>query len=166
LGLKDLTEAQVAWLAGIYEGEGSCSIQGTGRAFAVTITMTDGDIINRVFELTGIGSVRTFQRKEYKRCYIWAVSSINAVNFLETILEWLGERRASKAKEAINNWKVNKKQASKNDTMCIRGHSFDPPNKRNKNGTCYTCALGWRAKYRAKKRIEKQECLNQQKLAA
>jgi hypothetical protein len=167
MALKELTDTQVAWLAGIYEGEGSCSIQKKGRAFAVSVMMADEDIVNRIFNLTGIGSVNICRHKnpEHKLYHRWSVSSIGAVEFLEKIIDWLGCRRSEKAKEAINNWRTNRKSATRNDASCIYGHSFDPPNKRNKNGSCYLCSLAARGRWRDKKRKEK-ECLSHQKLAA
>lgn len=151
-----MNESEVAWLAGIYEGEGSCAIT-TGRAIRVEIVMTDEDIVQRVQALTGFGSVRTLpQRNEkYKTAYIWSIGSIEAVMFLQSILPWLGERRAARAEKAIDNWTNNKKQSSKGDCECIHGHRYDAPgNKRTKAGGCHLChlAAARRCKAKAKNR--------------
>jgi hypothetical protein len=150
-----MNEAEVAWLAGIYEGEGSCTIT-TGRAIRVEIVMTDQDIVNRVQALTGFGSVNTLaQRNEkYKTAYRWSIGSIGAVTFLQTILPWLGERRSERAKNAIDNWTNNKKQSSKGDSECIHGHAYDAPgNKRTKSGGCHLCHLAAARKCKQKKKL-------------
>lgn len=166
--MNDLTEAEVAWLAGIYEGEGSCAISKTGRAINVTVTMTDFDIIERLHALTGLGSVSgPFARGDNKPYKTWQVSSIDAVTFLETIKPWLGMRREARAVEAIDNWRNNRTQSVPSDTHCIHGHEFTPENtyvyrdKRNRSHgrSCKTCiavaAKKWRDKQPKKVRAKK-----------
>lgn len=141
--MKDLTEAQVAWLAGIYEGEGSCAITG-GRAIRVSITMTDQDVMESIANLTTLGSVRTVpQRNEnYKQAYTWSIGSSDAVLFLQAIMPWLGHRRTERAQAAIANWSTNRKQSTASDLECVKGHPYSlPGNKRTKYGTCHLCNL-------------------------
>jgi hypothetical protein len=149
-----LTPTEIAWLAGIYEGEGSCSIT-SGRAIRVEIVMTDRDIIERVQSLTGLGSVSSLapRGEKYKPSYRWSVGSINAVVFLTAILPWLGKRRSGRAQDAIDNWNSNKKQSTAGDIACINGHFYDQPgNRRTKYGTCHLCNLAASTRYRQKKR--------------
>ena len=150
--MNKLTPVQVAWLAGIYEGEGSCAIT-SGRAIRVEIVMTDEDVVNRIQSLTGLGSVRSLsQRAEnHKPAFRWSIGSKDAVEFLETILPWLGYRRGRRAKDAITNWRVNKKQSTASDSRCINGHEYDAPdNRRTKYGTCHKCNLEASRRYREK----------------
>jgi hypothetical protein len=152
-----MNKEEIAWLAGIYEGEGSCSIT-TGRAIRIDITMTDEDIVNRIQLVTGLGSVRTVaQRSEnHKQAWCWSVGSKDAVNFLEAVLPWLGERRSRRARDAVTNWKTNRKQSTHLDTMCVKGHYYDrPDNRRTKYGTCHLCNLEASKRYREKTRQSK-----------
>jgi hypothetical protein len=146
--MNSLSDTEVAWLAGIYEGEGYCGIRYPGRNFSVQITMSDFDIIERFHELVGIGTVREIKprgKETYKVCKQWVVSSIDAVHFLETITPWLGIRRKERAIEAIDNWRNNRTQTSKGDTTCIHGHDLTLPNARrvglqSQQGVCRVCA--------------------------
>lgn len=147
-----MNKEEIAWLAGIYEGEGSCAIT-SGRAIRVEVVMTDEDIVNKIRSVTGLGSVSTVaQRGEnHKQAYRWSVGSKDAVTFLEAILPWLGERRSRRAKDAVTNWKTNKKQSTSSDSQCVKGHPYDwPNNRRTKYGTCHLCNLEASRRYREK----------------
>jgi hypothetical protein len=67
-----MTSDQVAWVAGILEGEGSFI---SGKAAGITVTITDLDIIRRLQQVTGVGRIHpTTRRKDYhKDAWIWAV---------------------------------------------------------------------------------------------
>lgn len=153
--MKELTPAEVAWLAGIYEGEGTCSIT-RGRAIRVEIVMTDQDIVDRIQDLTGLGSVRSLSLRgeKHKQAWRWSIGSADAVAFLEAIMLWLGERRKGRAIAAITNWKTNRKQSTSSDTECVRGHVYDGVhNRRTKYGTCHLCNLEASRRYREKKAL-------------
>jgi hypothetical protein len=148
--MNELTPAEVAWLAGIYEGEGSCAIT-RGRAIRVEIMMTDQDVVDRIYTLTGLGSVHILPPRgdKYKTAYRWSIGSIDAVEFLQSVIPWLGERRAGRALDAIQNWKTNKRQSTLGDTECINGHVYETPgNRRTKYGTCHQCNLDASRRYR------------------
>lgn len=152
--MNDLSSEEIAWLAGIYEGEGSCSIT-NGRAIRIEITMTDKDIIDRICNLTGLGRVRILpsRNEKYKQAFNWGLGSLNAVSFLNVIMPWLGERRAARAKAAVKNWTTNKRQANKTDTECTKGHLYDiSSNWRAKDGSCHLCHLDACRRFRAKKK--------------
>lgn len=154
--MNELTDVQVAYLAGIYEGEGSCAIT-SGRAIRVEIVMTDQDVIHNIRNITGLGSVKSVapRAEKHKTAYRWSIGSKDAVLFLEAIYPWLGQRRGDRALDAINNWKTNKTQSSPNDTECVHGHSYLPPNKRTRYGTCHLCNLEASRRYREKVRAQK-----------
>ena len=97
--MNELTPAEVAWLAGIYEGEGSCSIT-SGRAIRVEIVMTDKDVVERIQLLTGLGSVASLapRGENHKTAYRWSVGSVKAVDFLTAILPYRHSPLAWRAK--------------------------------------------------------------------
>jgi intein/homing endonuclease len=145
-----MNESEIAWLAGIYEGEGSCAIT-NGRAIRVEIVMTDRDVMDRIQSITGLGSIHIVpaRGKKHKEAYRWSIGSFEAVQFLLMIAPWLGERRAARAQKAIDNWNTNKRQSTKGDTQCVKGHAYDAPdNRRTKYGTCHLCNLEASRRYR------------------
>lgn len=127
--MNDLTESEIAWLAGLYEGEGNCHI-GKGRLITVSIRMTDFDIIDRLAILTGVGQLLgpyDNNRKDRGPCKPikrWNANGGDAVDFLEVIRPWLGQRRGERADQAIHNWKTNRGRADSRDTHCIHGHEY------------------------------------------
>lgn len=153
--MNELLPAQTAWLAGIYEGEGSCAIT-SGRAIRVEIVMTDKDVIERIHTLTGLGAVHSLpcRNEKYKDAFRWSIGSVDAVEFLTAILPWLGKRRSERALEAVKNWNTNRSQSVSTDTECVKGHAYDAPNnRRTKYGTCHLCNLESSRRYREKKKL-------------
>ena len=151
--MNTLSEAEVAWLAGIYEGEGNCSIR-TGRNFRVEIAMTDEDVMQHLYQIVGIGSIKLYPaRGAYKPVTRWSVGGKEAVLFLEKILPWLGCRRSERATQAIQNWLSNRSKSTRHDDSCIHGHTYETPNYRRKDGSCHFCGLEASRRHRERKRL-------------
>ena len=92
------------FLIGVFEGEGSISIFKHSKSAAVTVSMTDLDIIERLHKCWG-GNVylRTQQSPKWKPAWRWQLGGKKAVkNLLEKILPFLSERRACKALDALD----------------------------------------------------------------
>src|ERR1051325_242005 len=106
---------EIAWLAGLFEGEGCVSFTGK-NCVQVSINMTDKDIIERAYKLFGEkGSFRYYKSKNpnHKDTWNWAVSERDqAIELITLLLPWMGERRSSKMKAALarleNNRGINK----------------------------------------------------------
>lgn len=111
-----------AWLAGLFEGEGSVSIS-YGNCAQVRIGMTDKDVIETVHRLYPTRSMRYVERKgRRKTMYIWQVSNRDGVRaFLAGVLPYLHSRRRARALEALDVLKMNP-GAKRDRTHCIRGH--------------------------------------------
>jgi hypothetical protein len=97
VAIREMSPEEVAWLAGILEGEGSfistgyCSIQ---------VTMTDRDISARIVEVTGVGRVheRRPQKSNHRPSQLWTVAQHEQIRqLLGAVLPWLGERRSEAA---------------------------------------------------------------------
>ena len=96
----------IAWVAGIFEGEGTIGLPKTGYSVRASIRMDDRDVIERVYSVMGFGLFRQLAvHRPHDRIviqYNYQVSSAKQViAFLEAILPHLGERRRKKALEAI-----------------------------------------------------------------
>lgn len=105
------TEAQIAWAAGLFEGEGCISIkppQGARHmpSIRLNISMTDEDVLVRFREAVGCGGVVRLRRPALpgkKAVYSWDIGNRTEVaRLLEAFLPWFGERRAAKARLALD----------------------------------------------------------------
>lgn len=95
-------QTEVAWAAGIFEGEGSFSTHTVyGKAYPrASVEMNDEDIVRRYHEIVGVGTL--LQRKRPDLRYISVVQDIAGFRTLVDLLEpWLGIRRRAKAQQII-----------------------------------------------------------------
>jgi hypothetical protein len=118
-----------AWLAGIFEGEGCCSL--TGKSGVETrIFMTDRDIIERIDRLCPSErrriTVRTPPNRKVQ--YGWVRSDRDEVRaFLEGVLPFLGERRGERVRLALE--RLDKNLGAKHKrTHCKYGHPLSGDN--------------------------------------
>lgn len=86
---------EVAWIAGILEGEGCWTAHNDRTSWLVAVRMTDQDIIERLYRITGVGRVtREESSRGHKTAWTWAVSARPHREWLTTIVwPWLGVRR-------------------------------------------------------------------------
>ncbi len=99
--LPELSDFDLGWLAGIYEGEGSVGIRvrerkgGVSVGVQVQLSSTDKDMIERLHALIP-GSTRCVQKMMpgRKRVYKWNISKVDlAIKFLKCIHPYLSVRR-------------------------------------------------------------------------
>lgn len=99
-----MTEFEIAWLAGLLEGEGSFilySWKGRPKYHCprIQLTMTDKDVIEKVSNLL---STTLYGPYKYgvskKETYQIQVNGKAAIPILEKILPYMGERRSIKIK--------------------------------------------------------------------
>jgi hypothetical protein len=91
---------ELAWAAGIYEGEGTARITGgNGGGCSVHVAQKDPWILHRFEEIFG-GRVRpvkaVYKMRDYP-LYAWIVSGARARGFLMTIYSFLSPRRKVQA---------------------------------------------------------------------
>ena len=98
-----------AWIAGIYEGEGCISSRshvrkdGT-RAPRLTVVMADEDVITRLYNITGVGTVSgPYNYTGGKPQFKWHISELDDIEYIiSQIWEWLGERRKQQIVNVFN----------------------------------------------------------------
>lgn len=97
----------IAWLAGIIEGEGCIDSQTlNGNQARVRVSMVDEDIIRRLESLTGIGHVRKSSAKprseHHKQAWEWYVNDRKSVaRLLLAIYPIMGKRRQASIAVAL-----------------------------------------------------------------
>ena len=95
----------MAWLAGILEGEGCFDGNRNGDP-RVRLEMTDKDVVERAHSLMGgRGKVRTVSRTlPHNTTYQISVSGGAAADLLEQIRPFMGSRRGTKIDALLLNW--------------------------------------------------------------
>lgn len=95
-------EEQLAWAAGLFEGEGWFTI-GHGVPQAC-IRSTDRDVIVRFCEIMGHGHVRMVDKgnPRYKKQWHWGITGFEKVRrFGDLIGPWLGDRRRKQLERVL-----------------------------------------------------------------
>lgn len=104
-------EPDIAWLAGLYEGEGSLIFKFDKRngteAWEITLHSTDEDVIRKAHAIAGVGHVTLVDKKrerpEWADQWRWRVSRRDDIrSVLERIEPYLCSRRRAKAQEFFN----------------------------------------------------------------
>lgn len=123
------TPEEIAWAAGLFEGEGWWGFRGKTSAEAV-IGTTDRDVAERFGDIVGLGSLTVERRTEngHKTLYRWSVSSAPGVKALiELFWPWLGERRQASAEAILERIAVCRGPNAQK-THCPHGHAYDEAN--------------------------------------
>lgn len=112
------TRENLAWMAGLFEGEGY--VQGRPRSytrkdgrefttvgFRLAISMVDEDIIKRFHDLAGVGTCngpRMSPSMKNQPLWDYRAHGADAYALAIAILPWLGSRRREQLQKAINAW--------------------------------------------------------------
>jgi hypothetical protein len=157
------TVRELAWLAGLLEGEASFMLR-NGNA-KISVQMTDRDVMERVAVLldTKVGDyVRKPKGKaSYLPVFHISVHGIRAIGWMMTLYDLMGERRRAKILEILNHWKASRAapRASRGTRLMAVCH---PDRPRAANMLCNTC---WMREWR-KKTGRNGSYYRKQKLAA
>ena len=104
-----INREQLAWAAGIFEGEGCFNFYPSNgsRMMQATLVSTDKDVIEAFQSVIGWGTIyeREPQKEGWKRQWRWHVSTFEEVQALVALLwPWLKSRRQSKCKEMLSRY--------------------------------------------------------------
>lgn len=100
--LRWMAGTEIAWLAGLLEGEGCFSFE-PGK-LAVTLAMTDRDVVERAAAITGVGTVisRRRTKPDRKDQWVWRTRRLrDAAGIMQMIAPYMGARRRSRIEEAL-----------------------------------------------------------------
>lgn len=101
----------VAWAAGIFEGEGCFVLTKYPNRLSphVAMQMTDEDVVRRFAAVVGVGtiSVRKPRREGYKPAWLWQATSFETFQAVGAMFwPWLGERRRQRWVEIMRELKL------------------------------------------------------------
>lgn len=110
-----MDEKQIAWAAGLFEGEGCCLMDSPNknnpghRRAKVRLVMNDGDVVKRFHEVVGMGNLRgpiKWSSKTPKLMYKVEIARwLDLIKLYEMFKPYLGERRLAWFEEAIETCK-------------------------------------------------------------
>jgi hypothetical protein len=93
----------IAWLAGVVEGEGYVSSQRGSPT--IRVSMTDKDVIDRIAGLWKVKVTGPYQPKgRAKQVWTAAVNGYSAIGWMMTLYRFLGDRRRAACRTSIELW--------------------------------------------------------------
>lgn len=112
-----MSEIEIIWAAGLFEGEGYICVAcpkgkggRTSNGWRLGIEMTDKDIVERfakVFNLTVKFKPKAHKNPKWKDLYVAQVSHQAKVKeIVDALLPYMGERRRSKMEEFLGDFKA------------------------------------------------------------
>lgn len=155
------SDAQVAWAAGIFEGEGCVYVlrrRGRADRVVLAVAMTDLDVIERLRDVFGCGSISSERRRDGRKpIYRWNTSARGDVErVLALITPWLMSRRQARIAEAVAEVERDRQGVAPRGTReaCYRGHLRAEHSYKSSRGNwvCRLCAqIHSKARYAAQK---------------
>jgi len=124
-----MTDVEIAWVAGLLEGEGWFGIN--GYSSVITLVMADLDIIKKFKALIDCNNRITVRPKAFshhKDTYSIGVCGKQAFILMNLIRPFMGERRGAVIDDVILKCEPYYRRIS--DSKCKRGHDISSPNSR------------------------------------
>jgi len=107
---KDQRESnQEAYFAGIIDGEGYISYEKSKKNYSIpciSVEMTDKDVIDKIFNFFGVGSVVFIKPRQdhHLDSWRWRARGKAAVNIFFKIYNYLSARRKDKIDQVLKNY--------------------------------------------------------------
>ncbi len=120
----------LAWAAGLFEGEGCITIQ--KHKIRLQLASSDRDVVERFASVMGIGSLSgpvirpTRLSANPKPLWFWISVSSNAELVLRDLLPYLGKRRRERAEHLLALRKAHVDHATRERTCDACGFTFRP----------------------------------------
>jgi hypothetical protein len=96
---------QIAWAAGIFEGEGCIGYWEKSRVLRASVVNTNMEVLTRFQEVVGVGSIYPMRPASGNRrdCWMWATNRAeDAIFVIGLFFDILTERRQEQALDAIH----------------------------------------------------------------
>jgi len=152
----------IAWFAGLIEGEG-CFTR-CRRSIQMTVVSTDKDVIEQAALMTGKNFHVTHRKgpggERWKPIYRTHCCGATAASWMMTLYPFLKSRRRARVRELLVLWKLDSTHA-RDRVKCLYGHEYDvAPAALQRHGSkrfCPTC-LKVREKKRNPRRRTRPPC--------
>lgn len=151
---KNWSRENLAWAAGLFEGEG-CITRRHKTQTNLVMTMTDEDVVRRFHEVIGHGRVYgPYKTKTgVKLQWRWACTgSKHCIAVLAALWCFLGSRRKGRAEVAMREMALTRTPGA---NVCRRGHSYDGENNVSRVSGGRTCRICRNASERRRKQEQR-----------
>jgi hypothetical protein len=94
--MNNSREIDLAWAAGIFDGEGTIVAQRGQRrhySLAIRVGMTHEATISHLADIFGVGTISTVQQKGKRRVWAWSAGCKKAGEVLEMMMPYLVTKR-------------------------------------------------------------------------
>ena len=104
--MRDMKE--IAWLAGLLEGEGC--FREHKHSPGITLNSTDRDVVEHAADILGIPrpTKSWIQRPNRKPMWCVALHGAHAIAWMMTLYTFMGERRRARIRDLITGWTAHK----------------------------------------------------------
>lgn len=123
-----ISDAEVGWLAGLLEGEGSflmdrCHVGGREYRYPkIVVSMTDRDVIEHAARLLGDNKVYPLppskQPESRKPAFRAHVSGWKAAELMRQIYPWLGQRRRTRIDAILSEYEAREPTKARRSRAC------------------------------------------------
>ena len=131
------TSEEIAWAAGLFEGEGTFSFsQQRARA---SMASTDIDVLERFRGIVGVGGIGAVspRKPHHKPAWQWWANGADAEAVFNAFAPWLGERRRKRGGEVISARQRAMRNLTYERTCSYCGLSFRPRSTRSASKVRY-----------------------------
>ena len=101
----------IAWAAGLFEGEGTIYLHNQSKRYRLGLKMTDKDVMDKFFNIFKVGrlygpytpkdkKLNGEDKKDFWLWQCWRLSDVHVI--LKLLLPYFGTRRAAKTIEALS----------------------------------------------------------------
>ena len=100
-----MTDAEIAWAAGLFEGEGCMAPCGPREELRLQIQSCDEDLLRRFAEIVGAGTIYGPYSSDFgdgytrKPRWMWICKGAPMWRLIRAFQPWLGARRLARADE-------------------------------------------------------------------
>lgn len=166
--IQEINREELAWAAGLYDGEGHTRQPGKRRNATIAVTVSQSsspELLERFQRAVGLGSVLgpyeyRHRRPNQKPFFVFSASGFEATQHcLCCLWPWLGSTKRRQAVNSLLAWRAQPRKWFKsngNRSVCRRGHRVEGDNAyvaRSGYTVCRECRRQWdRQRYSATKK--------------
>jgi hypothetical protein len=100
-----MNDTNIAWMAGLFEGEGCIYKDPRCNSYRVSLNLTDLDVLQKLQTVAGCGSITSIRSRKssHKPAWDWKIHKrAEVIRLLSAMLPYFGNRRAYKALNALD----------------------------------------------------------------